>query len=78
MTPLTDAPVSDPAGDVVPPAAAKRLIADVPLPDVVAVVLVVGMKIASKEQAAEITFVKVALVVPDGPLASAYAQPMNL
>ena len=66
------------AGVVVPPAEPKRASVDAPLPDVVAVMLVVGTKIASKEQAAEMTFVKVALVVPLGPVASAYAQPMNL
>jgi hypothetical protein len=36
------------------------------------------MKTASKEQACEMTFEYEALVVPVGPLASAYAQPMNL
>ena len=77
MTPLTDAPESDPAGLVVPPAVAKRVSVDEPLPDDVAVVLVVGMKSASKEQAAEITLVNVALVDPVGPVASAYAQPIN-
>ena len=43
ITPLTDAPVNGvPFGLVSPPAVAKRLIVDVPLPDGVAVVLVVG------------------------------------
>jgi hypothetical protein len=75
---LIDAPVRDPAGVVSPPAVAKRLIVAAPLPDGVAVVFVVGMKTASKEQACEMTFEYEALVVPVGPLASAYAQPMNL
>ena len=77
MVPLIDAPARDPRGLVVPPAVAKRVSADDPLADDVAVVLVVGMKIASKEQAAETTLVNVALVDPVGPLASAYAQPIN-
>ncbi len=37
-----DAPVVDPAGLVVPPLVAKRVNVDAPLPDVVAVVLLVG------------------------------------
>jgi hypothetical protein len=75
---LIDDPVKMvPAGVVVPPSVAKRVSVDVPLPDVVAVALVVGTKIASKPQGAVMTFVKVALVVPLAPLASAYAQPMN-
>ena len=47
-----DAPEVDPAGLVVPPPVAKRVNVDAPLPDDVAVVLVVGTKTASKEQAA--------------------------
>ena len=74
---LTDAPVRDPAGFVVPPAVLKRLRVAAPLPDGVAVVLVVGMKIASKEQDCEMTFENEALVDPTGPFMSAYAQPMS-
>ena len=78
---LIDCPVKrfalEIAGVVVPPAVPKRTSVDAPLPDVVAVTLVVGTKTASKEQGAEMTFVKVALVVPLGPVASAYTQPMN-
>ena len=59
------------AGLVVPPADAKRVIEDAPLPDDVPVVLVVGMKIASKEQPAEITSENGFLVEPTEPLAAA-------
>jgi hypothetical protein len=71
ITPLTDAPLVDPVGLVVPPAVAKRVIVDAPLPDDVPVVLVVGMKTASKEQAAEITIEYGFLVEPTAPLAAA-------
>ncbi len=75
--PVTDAPVRDPTGAVVPPAVAKTASADDPLPDGATVVLLVGTKIASKEQVPERTFENVALVDPTAPFVSAYAQPMN-
>jgi hypothetical protein len=77
MVAETDAPVSDPAGYVVPPAVEKRLSVAAPLPDSVAVALVVGTKTASKEQVFEMTFEYEALVDPTGPFLSAYTQPMN-
>ena len=53
MVAETDAPDIDPAGLVVPPASEKMANEDAPLPDVAAVVLLVGTKIASKEPGAE-------------------------
>lgn len=44
------------AGLVVPPPDANRVNVDAPVPDDVPVVLVVGMKTASREQGFEITF----------------------
>jgi len=68
---LTDAPLVDPVGLVVPPAESKRVIVADPLPDGVIVVLVVGMKTASKEQAAEITIGYGFIAEPTAPLAAA-------
>ncbi len=67
----TDAPDVDPAGLVVPPLVAKRVNVDVPLPDAVAVVLLVGTKTASKEQAAEMVLVYGLSVDATGPDTSA-------
>jgi hypothetical protein len=73
----TDAPDVFPAGLVVPPLVAKMVNVDVPLPDAVAVVLLVGTKTASKEQAAEMVLVYGLLVDAVGPDASAYTKHRN-
>lgn len=73
----TDAPDVFPAGLVVPPLVAKMVNVDVPLPDVVAVVLLVGTKTASKEQAAEMVLVYGLSVDAAGPDASAYMKHRN-
>jgi len=65
------------AGVVVPPADAKRLIVDAPVPDDVPVVLVVGMKTASREQGFEITFEYGLRVEPTAPVLSAYTKHTN-
>ncbi len=71
------APDVDPAGLVVPPAVAKMVNVDVPLPDVVAVVLLVGTKTASKEQVAVRVLVYGLSVDAIGPVAAAYTKHTN-
>jgi hypothetical protein len=76
--PFTDAPVIAPAGSVCPPLVAKTVSVAAPLPEVVAVVLVVGTQTASKEHVAEMTLLYEAAVDATGPEASAYTQHKNL